>query len=142
MRLESGGQTTEGDRMPQDSENHAPISLTNRQSKALPFIVASPTYTKGCEKAKVNRKTFYRWLEDPTFKAELEKQQQVISDQALGMLAQNVTQAIERLAGLVNDDDKRLARLASKDLLDYHVKYVEMRDIDARLKAIEERLIK
>ena len=43
---------------------------------------------------------------------------------------------------LVNDDDKRLARLASKDLLDYHVKYVEMRDIETRLKAIEERLIK
>ncbi len=132
--------TTEGDGMPQNREKQAPNRLTDRQAKALPFILASPTYTQGCKRAKVNRKTFYRWLDDPTFKAELEKQQQVISDQALGMLAQNVTQAIERLAGLVNDDDKRLARLASKDMLDYHVKYVEMRDIDARLKAIEERL--
>ena len=50
--------------------------------------------------------------------------------------------AIERLAGLVSDDDKRIGRLASKDLLDYHVKYVEMRDIEGRLKAIEERLNK
>ena len=134
--------TTEGDGMPQNSEKQAPNRLTDRQAKALPFILASPTYTQGCKRAKVDRKTFYRWLEDPTFKAELAKRQQAVSDQALGMLAHNVTQAIERMAGLVNDDDKRLARLASKDMLEFHQKYAELKGIDARLKAIEERLNK
>ena len=57
-------------------------------------------------------------------------------------MAQNVTQAIERLAGLVNDSDKRLARLASKDILELHQTYFELKDIDARLRAIEERLNK
>jgi hypothetical protein len=90
----------------------------------------------------VDRKTFYRWLEDPLFKQELERQQKAISEQALGMLAQNVTGAIERLASLVNDNDKRLGRLASKDLLDYHVKYVELQDLEKRLTAIEEKLNK
>jgi hypothetical protein len=123
-------------------QNKAPDSLTDRQKKALPFIVTSPTFTQGCKKAKVDRKTFYRWLDDPAFRSELERQQKVISDRALGMLAQNVTGAIERLAGLVNDKDKRLGRLASKDLLDYHIKFVEIQDIEKRLTAIEERLNK
>ncbi|MCH8215541.1 MAG: hypothetical protein IH892_02085 [Planctomycetes bacterium] len=132
--------TTKGDRLPQDSEKQPPHRLTDRQAKALPFIITSPTYTEACRKAKVDRKTFYRWLDDSVFKAELERQQQAVSDRALGMLAQNVTQAIERLAGLVNDSDKRLARLASKDMLELHQRYLELKDIDARLKAIEQRL--
>lgn len=40
----------------------------------------------------------------------------------------------------MNDSDKRLARLASKDMLELHQKYIELKDIDGRLKAIEERL--
>ena len=132
--------TTECNEMPQDMENKAPDGLTDRQKKAIPFIVASPTYTQGCKEAKVDRTTFYRWLDDPVFKQELERQQKAIAEQALGMLAQNVTGAIERLASLVNDDDKRLGRLASKDILELHVKQVELSNIEDRLTKIEERI--
>jgi hypothetical protein len=31
--------------------------LTDRQIKAIPHIVACPTYTEGCEKAKINKTT-------------------------------------------------------------------------------------
>lgn len=133
---------TESNKMTQDMEDKDTLRLTDRQMKVIPHIVSSPTYTEGCTRAKVCRKTFYRWLGEPLFRGELEKQQKAISQRALGMLAQNVTQAIERLAGLVNDDDKRLSRLACKDLLDYHVKYVELQDIERRLAAIEESLAK
>ena len=127
--------TTENHETPQNQGK-----LTGRQIKALPFIVASPTYTAGCEKAKVDRKTFYKWLENPAFKHELDRQQKAISERAFGMLAQNVTQAVECLAGLVDGQDKRLSRLASKDLLDYQIRFVEVQEIEARLMAIEKRL--
>ena len=134
--------TPKGNKTPQDVEKPVSKKLTDRQKKALPFICANPTYTQGCKKAKVDRKTFYRWLDDPVFRSELETQQKAIAAHAFGLLAQNVTQAVERLASLVNDDDKRLGRMASKDLLDYHVKYVELQDIEKRLAAIEQRLTK
>jgi hypothetical protein len=44
------------------NDEKTPIGLTSRQIKALPFIVASSTYTAGCKKAKVDRTTFYKWL--------------------------------------------------------------------------------
>ncbi|NQV32555.1 MAG: hypothetical protein HQ515_07675 [Phycisphaeraceae bacterium] len=116
------------------------ISLTGRQIKALPFIVASSTYTAGCKKAKVDRTSFYRWLDEPAFKQELERQQKAVSDQALGMMAQNVTAAVERLARLINDSDKRLARLACKDMLELRLKYVELNDLEERFAAVEEKL--
>ena len=130
--------TTKPDKNQQNPETAA--KLTNRQIKALPFIVASPTFTEGFKKAGVDRTVFYDWPEDPAFKAELQKQQKAISDQALGILAQNVTRAVERLSELIDDDDKRLARFAAKDLLDYHVKYTEVQDIEARVAAIEDKL--
>ncbi len=127
--------TTESNKTQQNQEK-----LTDRQIKALPFIIASPTYTAGCKKAKLDRKTFYTWLENPAFKQALDRQQKAISERAFGMLAQNVTQAVECLAGLVDGQDKRLARLASKDLLDYQIKFLELQEIEARLAAIEKRL--
>jgi DNA invertase Pin-like site-specific DNA recombinase len=36
--------------------------LTDRQIKAIPHIVACPTYTEGCKKAKINKTTLYKWL--------------------------------------------------------------------------------
>ena len=82
--------TTENHKTPQNQGK-----LTDRQIKALPSIIASPTYTAGCKKAKVDRKTFYTWLDNPDFKQELSRQQKAISDRAFGMLAHNVTQAVE-----------------------------------------------
>ncbi len=131
---------TESNKMTQDMENKDTDCLTDRQIKVLPYIVASSTYSEGCKRAKVSRKTFYRWLDDPAFRSVLETQQKALAARALGMLAQNVTQAVERLASLVNDDDKRLGRMASKDLLEYHAKYVELQDIESRLQAVEARL--
>jgi hypothetical protein len=133
---------TESNKMTQDMENKDTDSLTDRQIKVLPYIVASSTYSEGCKRAKVSRKTFYRWLDDPAFRSELEQKQKAISDRAMGMLSQNVTQAIERLAGLLGDEDKRLGRLAAKDVLEYHLKFVELKEIENRLAAIEERLDK
>ncbi len=131
---------TESNRMTQNMNNQDTDRLTDRQLKVIPHIVGSPTYTEGCKRAKLCRKTFYRWLDDPAFRSALEAQQKALAARAFGMLAQNVTQAVERLASLVNDDDKRLGRMASKDLLEYHAKYVELQDIESRLKAVEARL--
>jgi hypothetical protein len=79
-------------------------------------------------------------VDDPAFKQELERQQKAVSDQALGMMAQNVTAAVERLARLINDRDKRLARLACKDMLELRLKHLELNDLEERLSAVEARV--
>jgi len=53
--------------------------LTDRQLKAIPHLVSSPTYTQGCKKAKVNKGTFYKWLKDPEFKVELDRQRDEVA---------------------------------------------------------------
>jgi hypothetical protein len=94
--------------------------LTDRQLKAIPFIVSSPTYTEGIKKAKLNRTTFYKWLKCPEFKAELDRQRDEIVAEAFGVLSQGLAQAVETLVSLLDNKDNRLKevekRLAEKRL--------------------------
>ncbi len=114
--------------------------LTGRQIKAIPKIVGSHTYSEGCRKAKINRTTLYKWLHNPAFKAEMDRQRDQITQEGFSLLAQSLTRAVEVLTGLLGNKGKRLARLAAKDVVEYFVRCKEMQELDSRLAAIEEHL--
>ncbi|MHC4656063.1 MAG: phBC6A51 family helix-turn-helix protein [Planctomycetota bacterium] len=114
--------------------------LAEKQLRAIPFIVSSPTYTEGCEKAKLNRATFYEWLKIPEFKAELNRQRDEVAAEAFGILSQGLTKAAETLVGLLDNKDDRLKRLTAKDVIDFMIRHKEIEDLDKRLAAIEQRL--
>ncbi len=114
--------------------------LTDRQLKAIPFIVSSPTYTKGCKKAKINKTTLYKWLKEPEFKVELDRQRDEIAAEAFGVLSQGLTKAVETLIGLLDTKDDRLKRLVCKDIIEHILQRKEIEDLDERLRVIEERL--
>lgn len=116
------------------------LKLTSRQLKAIPFLVSNPTYTQGCKKAKINKATLYKWLKDPEFKAELNRQRDEVAAEALGMLSQGLTKAVETLVGLLDNKDDRLKRLTSKDVIDFIIRYKENEDLNKRLMEVEKRL--
>jgi len=122
------------------SEAKENSKLTDRQLKVIPHIVSSPTYTEGCKKAKINKTTFYKWLKQPEFKAELDRQRDEVVAEAFKVLSQNLTKAVETLAGLLDNKNDRLKRLAAKDVIDFVVRHKEYEDLDKRLTAIEQRL--
>lgn len=121
-------------------QNTEKTKLSDRQLKAIPKIVTSPTYSEGCKKARLNRTTFYEWLKIPEFKAELDRQRNEVAAEAFGVLSQSLTKAVETLAGLLDVKDDRLKRLAAKDVIDFIVRHKENEDFDERLTAIEQRL--
>ena len=121
-------------------QNTEKTQLTARQLKAIPVIVASPTYSEGCKKTNINRTTLYKWLKKPEFKAELDRQRDEIAAEAFGILSQGLTKAVETLVGLLDNKDDRLKRLAAKDILDFIIRHKENEDLDERLKEVEKLL--
>jgi hypothetical protein len=99
------------------SEAKEHSNLTDRQLKTIPHIISSPTYTEGCKKAKVNKTTFYNWLKEAGFKAELDRQRDEVTAEAFGILSQSLTKAVETLAVLLDNKDIRPKRLAAKDVI-------------------------
>jgi len=58
------------------------------------------------------------------------------------VLSQSLTQAVETLAGLLDNEDDRLKRLTAKDIIDFIIRHKENEDLDKRLTEIEKRLAK
>jgi len=114
--------------------------LTNRQLKAIPHLVASPTYAEGCQKADINKTTLYKWLKEPEFKRELDRQRDEVAAEAFAVLTQSLTKAVENLVGLIDNEDNRLKRLACKDVIDYILEHKAIEDLVKRIEAIEQRL--
>jgi len=122
------------------SKTQKKSKLTDRQLKAIPHVVSSPTYTEGCTKAKINKTTLYKWLKEPEFKAELDRQRDEVAAEAFGVLSQSLTKAVETLVGLLDNKDDRLKRLTAKDIIDFIIRHKEVEDLDKRLAAVEQRL--
>ena len=124
----------------QTQQNGEKKQLTARQLKAIPLIVTSPTYTQACKRAKVNRTTLYKWLKDPVFKAELDRQRRQIAAEAFGVLSQSLTKAVETLVGLLDNNDDRLKRLTAKDIIDFIIRHKENEELEQRIAEIEAKL--
>lgn len=124
----------------ESQQNPRKLQLTDRQLKAIPVIVANPTYTQGCKKAKVNRTTFYEWLKDPQFRAELDHRRKEIAAEAFAMLSQGLTKAVETLVSLLDNADDRLKRLTAKDIIDFIIRHKENEELEQRISAIEQTL--
>jgi hypothetical protein len=116
------------------------IKLSRRQLKAIPFLIGSPTYTQGCEKAKINKTTLYKWLKNPEFRTELDRQRGEIVEAAFGMIAQNIEKAVSTLVGLLDTGDDRVKRLTANDIVNHFLKRRELADLEERIERIEERL--
>jgi hypothetical protein len=114
--------------------------LSRRQLKAIPFIVSSSTYTEGCQKAQINKTTLYKWLKQPEFKAELDRQRDEITSEAFNTLTNNLTKAVETLTSLLDNQDDRLKRLTAKDIIDFIIRHKENEDLDRRLTEVEKCL--
>jgi hypothetical protein len=118
------------------------VKLSRRQLKAIPFLVSSPTYTQGCEKAKVNKATIYKWLKNPDFKAELDRQRSEIVEAAFDMIAQNIEKAVSTLVGLLDTGDDRVKHLTANDIISHFFKHKELDDLEERIQQIEQQLEK
>jgi phage terminase small subunit len=117
-------------------------TLTPRQRKIIPLLVTCSTITEAAKKAKVNRATVHEWMKDGDFRAEVGRQRDAVTQEAFGMLASNLTRAVEVLAGLLNDGDKRLKRFAANDILNHFARHKELNELTERIEAIEQALAK
>jgi len=111
--------------------------LTERQLKAIPFLVSAPTFSEGLRQAQVGRKTFYQWLKIPEFKEELTRQRQEVTREAFGLLEHSLTRAVETLTTLLDSEDEKVRRGVANDILEHIMKYREQQEFEDRLGVLE-----
>jgi len=129
--------TTESNRTGQKTGG---AKLTARQRRFLPILLASRNHTEACEAGRIGRDTLYRWLKDPAFAAEVDRQRDELAAEGLALLAKNTVKAVEVLVELLDTKDGHLRRLAAVSILGQHTKFRELDELTRRIEAIEERI--
>ena len=113
--------------------------LTDRQMKVLPYIVTARTYEEGCKAARISKNTFFRWLkEDQVFRVELNRQRDVLVEEALDIMKANVMAAVDALVILLGKTrNEYLRRSVANDILGYVLKWKETVDLERRIASLE-----
>jgi hypothetical protein len=117
-------------------------NLTRKQRRAIPLILAEKSIDTGCRSAGIARQTFYRWLNDETFRGEYRRQQSRFFELAFETMKRNVQEGADKLAGLLETDNPHLLRRVCRDVLDYALKMKEMTEVEARLDTLERTVSK
>ncbi len=122
--------------------NHVPESaLSHRQQLAVATILASPSLEEARRRIKAAKGTFYGWMKEPAFTAELVRQREAVVQQAFDRLKGSMTQAVEKLLQLLNVEGQLGIQLrAAQTLLDTGLKVVEHQDLEQRIEALEAHL--
>jgi hypothetical protein len=112
-------------------------NLSERQRKAIPHLVASPTMEAGRRNAKLSKNALYEWLKNPVFRQELSTQRDLVIAEALDTLKGSMTKATETLVGLLDADSDSLKRYVANDIINHVLKAKELQDLEERLEKLE-----
>jgi pyocin large subunit-like protein len=114
-------------------------SLTAKQETAIAALISEPTVDKAADAVGVNRRTLYRWLDEPAFTAKFHKARRQTFTHAVSMAQKYAPMALNNLAVIANDKTApHSARVsASKAVLDFGRESLELDDLATRLAALE-----
>ncbi len=112
-------------------------TLTEKQLRAIPFLLAAPSIEDGCKRAKVGKATVYAWLKEDAFREELRRQRERVVEGALETLKASITKATETLVRLLDSQNEAIRKGAANDIINFTLKAMELQDLEKRLSVVE-----
>jgi AcrR family transcriptional regulator len=117
-----------------------PKTLTAKQSRVIPYLLAAPSIEAGCRRAKISKGAVYQWLKDETFRQELKRQRDELIERALDSLKANVAKATETLVRLLDSESEQIQARAAEDILEFTQKALEHEELERRIGELEARI--
>ena len=113
------------------SDFHTPDTrdLTPRQLAALPIIVASSSNVQGARNAGIAERTFYRWLDNPDFRAELSRLREEAADLVLSDLKSSMSLSLAALIRCTQEDNAFVRYCAARYLFNNALEVGELQHL-------------
>ncbi len=113
------------------------ITLSPRQSAALPYIASEPTLTEGALAARIAKSTLTRWMRDSAFRAEVERIRQNIADLAYSEIEGATLKGVFRIVQLLDHTDPNVRLRAGKAILSTAIAVRRDKDLLHRLDTLD-----
>ena len=102
-------------------------ALSLRQQAALPILAISRSIAQGARDSGISEKTLRRWLDDPSFRAELDNLRQESYELARKQFQALVPQFVSVLAKeAIENPDPAIRIRAARYAMNYAVKFCEL----------------
>ena len=105
---------------------------------ALPILATCANYTEAARQIGCSRDEIYIWLKDPEFKAEIERIRTDLVNDAISQLKTHATKATSTLVNLLDDESSQIKLKAANDILNHLGRFMELRELETRLKSLED----
>lgn len=115
--------------------------LTRRQLHVLPFLISNPTVDVAAKLSGVSAKQIFDWLNQPVFRQELENRKNEGVNQAVDRLKLTASKACDTLINLLDDaESDSIKHRVAVDMLNMTLKFMEFKDVEQRLRKLEETI--
>ena len=91
--------------------------LTEKQRRAIPYLLKAASLQEGCRRARVSRTAVYTWLESESFRDELRRQREQLSTIALESLGASAVKASAVLVGLLESPKDHVRLKAAETIV-------------------------
>jgi hypothetical protein len=108
-----------------------------RRTGAILALMTCPKIEDAAKLAKVGRTTLFRWMNDPTFAAELATARSTAFTSGLNVVKGAVEQAAGVLVALLGSRKETERRLAAMGILDISMRLHEGDEVEARFVRLE-----
>ena len=112
-------------------------TLTSRQLRAIPYLLASPSIEEGCKRARVGKATVYGWLKQEFFREELNRRRKEVVELALETLKANVNKATEKLVEHLDSEKETISIRAAESIIEFAQRAIEAEELEQRIGALE-----
>jgi phage terminase small subunit len=112
--------------------------LTIKQHKAITALLTGANCPDVARQIGVNERTVQRWQNDPTFKAELDRQRRQLAEQALSALQGLTDRAVARLGRLIDSESESVALRACQFVIEQTREHIELEDLQLRVERLED----
>ncbi|MYD50713.1 MAG: hypothetical protein F4W93_04420 [Dehalococcoidia bacterium] len=106
----------------QQNATNSEKELSEKQVLAIPHLVSAKSFGETAELVGVNRTTIYRWMDDPTFREEYDRQRDAVAGFARAGMRSLMLKALAVQAERFDSDDPRERARAAKEIMDYDAK--------------------
>lgn len=114
--------------------------VTPKQARGIMALLTEPTIAAAAERAKVAPKTIYEWLKLPAFRDELRRVQDRELEKAALSLTGGLSAALIVLRQLMTSaESEAVRRQAASEWLNRTHQFIELRELEARIAALEAR---
>lgn len=115
--------------------------ITEKQRRAIPFLVAAKDIESGCKSAGITTTCFYTWIKDDTFSKSLQAARNEFITDAMNTLKSHVGQAVDELAKLLASKNEEIRRKSANNIIELSLRWHEAGEIEDRLEQIERIII-